>query len=62
MEFLAHPVTQALIDGAKYTGPKVFAAIRESSMAKPVTEEDVARAAANTAEPDFGTTVEEVSP
>jgi len=60
MEFVAHPVTQALIDGAKYTGPKVFAAMRENMMAKPVTEQDIQQAAAGTIEPDSSEIIEEV--
>jgi hypothetical protein len=64
LSLLEHPITQALWDGAKYTAPKVMAAVRENMLAKPVTEEDIQQAAASTAEPDFGETLEstEVSP
>ena len=53
MEFIAHPVTQALWDGVRYTAPKVMYAIQHQMAAKPVTQADINQAAAGIAQPDF---------
>lgn len=55
-DFFTHPVTRELWNGIQYTAPRVLKAWQEHAAPKPVTEQDVAAAASQTAPPDFGDT------
>jgi hypothetical protein len=53
LEFFTHPVTRELWAGIQHTAPRVMRAWQEHAAPKPVTSDDLQRAAADTAQPTF---------